>query len=100
MPVWEITGAEFTALDAHTSGISVRFPRVTKVRDDKTIKESTTLQELRVIFLFKLKSVCLCYLFQTLFENSRHGTDVSSLFGNSSKDTDVPGPSPKKVNHE
>jgi hypothetical protein len=101
MPVWEITGAEFTALDAHTSGISVRFPRVTKVRDDKTIKESTTLQELKVIFfLFELKSVCLCNLIQTLFENSRHGTDVSSLFGNSSKDANVPGPSPKKVNHE
>jgi len=100
MPVWEITGAEFTAHDAHTAGISVRFPRVTKVRDDKTIKESTNLQELRVIVLFELKSVCLLNLFQTLFENSRHGTDVSSLFGNSSKDTNEPGPSPKKVDRE
>jgi len=53
MPVWEITGAEFTSHDAHTAGISVRFPRVTKVRDDKTIKESTNLQELKVrLFTF------------------------------------------------
>jgi DNA ligase-3 len=48
MPVWEITGAEFTSHDVHTAGISVRFPRVTKIRDDKTFKEATNLHELRV----------------------------------------------------
>ncbi|CAB3374822.1 Hypothetical predicted protein [Cloeon dipterum] len=70
MPVWEITGAEFTAHDAHTAGISVRFPRVTKVRDDKTYKEATNLNELR-----------------TLFKNSRNGTDVSSIFGGDDEDS-------------
>jgi hypothetical protein len=43
-PVWEITGAEFSASDHHTaSRISIRFPRVTKERDDKTAAEATTL---------------------------------------------------------
>jgi hypothetical protein len=40
----EITGAEFSASDHHTaSRISIRFPRVTKERTDKTPAEATTL---------------------------------------------------------
>lgn len=32
-PVWEITGTEFSKAEAHTAdGISIRFPRVTKIR--------------------------------------------------------------------
>ena len=32
-PVWEISGAEFSKADLHTaSGISIRFPRVAKIR--------------------------------------------------------------------
>lgn len=51
MPVWEITGAEFTKSDHHTAdGISIRFPRITKQRDDKSYKEATNLQELNVLF--------------------------------------------------
>lgn len=51
MPVWEITGAEFTKSDHHTAdGISIRFPRITKQRDDKSFKEATNLQELNVLF--------------------------------------------------
>ena len=38
-PVWEVTGAEFSKAEIHTAaGISIRFPRVTKIRDDKTCK--------------------------------------------------------------
>jgi len=49
MPVWEITGAEFTQHDVHTAaGISIRFPRVTKIRDDKMWKTATSLPELKV----------------------------------------------------
>jgi DNA ligase-3 len=49
MPVWEITGAEFTQHEVHTaSGISIRFPRVTRIRDDKTWKTATSLPELKV----------------------------------------------------
>ncbi|CAF0902160.1 unnamed protein product [Rotaria sp. Silwood1] len=50
-PVWEITGAEFSKSKQHTAnGISIRFPRVTKVRDDKTWKEATDLDYLTVLF--------------------------------------------------
>ncbi|GFG28746.1 hypothetical protein Cfor_02993 [Coptotermes formosanus] len=51
MPVWEITGAEFTQHDVHTAaGISIRFPRVTKIRDDKMWKTATSLPELKDLF--------------------------------------------------
>lgn len=47
-PVWQIIGAEFTQHDVHTAdGISIRFPRVTKVRDDKNWESATNLDELR-----------------------------------------------------
>ena len=50
-PVWEVTGAEFTKNNVHTAhGISIRFPRVTKIRDDKNWETATTLQELLVLF--------------------------------------------------
>uniref|UniRef100_A0A1Y1KHU9 DNA ligase n=1 Tax=Photinus pyralis TaxID=7054 RepID=A0A1Y1KHU9_PHOPY len=50
-PVWEITGAEFTQHDVHTAdGISIRFPRVTKIRSDKSWKEATSLTELKKLF--------------------------------------------------
>ena len=69
-PVWEITvldifhldsiqlffsflfqGAEFSKSKQHTAnGISIRFPRVTKVREDKTWKEATNLQYLTELF--------------------------------------------------
>ncbi|KAG7169997.1 DNA ligase 3-like [Homarus americanus] len=47
-PVWEVTGAEFTRHQIHTAdGISIRFPRVTKERGDKTWEEATDLKELQ-----------------------------------------------------
>lgn len=51
MPVWEITGAEFTKAEAHTaSGISIRFPRITRRRSDKTAKEANDLAHLEDLF--------------------------------------------------
>jgi DNA ligase-3 len=48
-PVWEIIGAEFSKADIHTAdGISIRFPRIQKMRDDKTWKEATDLPRLQV----------------------------------------------------
>ena len=48
-PVWEITGAEFSKSTAHTAdGISVRFPRVTRIRDDKDWTNATDLERLKV----------------------------------------------------
>lgn len=44
--VWEITGAEFSISNKHTAGgYSVRFPRVTKIRDDKGVEDATTLSD-------------------------------------------------------
>lgn len=48
-PVWEITGAEFSKAEAHTAdGISIRFPRCTRIRDDKDWQTATNLQQLKV----------------------------------------------------
>lgn len=56
--MWEITGAEFTNQGVHTAdGISIRFPRVTRIRPDKTWSTATTLNELRDLFSKKPGSV-------------------------------------------
>ncbi|XP_015223255.1 DNA ligase 3 isoform X2 [Lepisosteus oculatus] len=50
-PVWEITGAEFSKAEAHTAdGISIRFPRCTRIRDDKDWQTATNLPQLRELF--------------------------------------------------
>ncbi|BFZ23274.1 hypothetical protein BsWGS_26312 [Bradybaena similaris] len=50
-PVWEIIGAEFSQAEIHTAdGISIRFPRIQKFRDDKTWKEATDLPRLKLLF--------------------------------------------------
>ncbi|KAL4707273.1 hypothetical protein ACJJTC_019811 [Scirpophaga incertulas] len=50
-PVWEITGTELTKANLHTAdGISVRFPRVTRIRDDKSWDSATNLEELKHIY--------------------------------------------------
>nr|XP_028563139.1 DNA ligase 3 [Podarcis muralis]XP_028563140.1 DNA ligase 3 [Podarcis muralis]XP_028563141.1 DNA ligase 3 [Podarcis muralis]XP_028563142.1 DNA ligase 3 [Podarcis muralis]XP_028563143.1 DNA ligase 3 [Podarcis muralis] len=57
-PVWEITGAEFSKAEAHTAdGISIRFPRCTRIRDDKDWATATSLPQLRELYqLSKEKS--------------------------------------------
>lgn len=50
-PVWEITGAEFTQHDVHTAnGISIRFPRVTRIRNDKNWESATNIHELQALY--------------------------------------------------
>lgn len=50
-PVWEITGAELTKNVVHTAdGISVRFPRVTRIRSDKDWEQATSLAELKELY--------------------------------------------------
>ncbi|CAK1544132.1 unnamed protein product [Leptosia nina] len=62
-PVWEITGTELTKANLHTAdGISVRFPRVTRIRNDKDWKTATNLVELK-----------------NLYNTSKEKTDVSLL---------------------
>ena len=50
--VWEIEGASFSISSNHTAdGISIRFPRIVKFRDDKDWTTATTLQELEALAL-------------------------------------------------
>uniref|UniRef100_A0AAQ5ZJV3 DNA ligase n=1 Tax=Amphiprion ocellaris TaxID=80972 RepID=A0AAQ5ZJV3_AMPOC len=50
-PVWEITGAEFSKSEMHTAdGISIRFPRMTRIRDDKDWKSATNLHQLKELY--------------------------------------------------
>lgn len=52
-PIWEITGAEFSKSEMHTAdGISIRFPRMTRIRDDKDWKSATNLHQLKVTFRY------------------------------------------------
>jgi len=49
-PVWEIAGAQFSESKHHTANkISIRFPRVTRIRDDKDFDSHTQLDELIAI---------------------------------------------------
>ncbi|XP_037027117.1 DNA ligase 3 [Bradysia coprophila] len=89
MPVFEITGAEFSKSDAHTAdGISIRFPRITKQRSDKSASDATSLEELK-----------------HLFEASKDGQNLHMLTDGLDDDdidikTTLQGSSPKKQKHE
>lgn len=55
-PVWEITGAGFSRSGSHTAGasttqegISIRFPRITRQRPDKTWREATDVPRLEAL---------------------------------------------------
>lgn len=59
-PVWEITGAEFSKSEMHTAdGISIRFPRMTRIRDDKDWKSATNLHQLKVGFYDSDSALCV-----------------------------------------
>lgn len=63
-PVWEITGAEFTSSTTHTAaGVSIRFPRVTRIRSDKDWNTATDLERLKV-------HVRLSILVQSAYQDS------------------------------
>ncbi|GAB1868521.1 DNA ligase [Camponotus japonicus] len=91
-PVWEITGAEFTNQGVHTAdGISIRFPRVTRIRHDKDWSTATSLNELRGLFKKKSDSVDFSHLLETL-------ADVKDTEKKSPrKRSSDPATSPRKV---
>lgn len=79
MPVWEITGAEFTKAEAHTaSGISIRFPRITRQRSDKTAKEANDLAHLEDLFDASKKNVNVDLLLADCDEEEKPGSSRSS----------------------
>ena len=61
-PVWEISGAEFSKADIHTAGgISIRFPRITKFRDDKNWQNATDVGEESCLSKFICYSLINCF---------------------------------------
>lgn len=56
--VWEIRGADFTLSPVYPAaaglvsdrGISVRFPRMIKRRDDKSVEQATTAEQLAELY--------------------------------------------------
>lgn len=58
-----VSGTELTKANLHTAdGISVRFPRVTKIRDDKDWKTATNLEELKHLYVTSKEKVDLSLL--------------------------------------
>lgn len=49
-PIWEIKAAEYTLSTSAGAGISMRFPRVVKTREDKDWKTATNLAELTALY--------------------------------------------------
>ncbi|XP_050527084.1 DNA ligase 3 isoform X1 [Daktulosphaira vitifoliae] len=91
MPVWEISGAEFSQADIHTAnGISIRFPRVTKIRDDKHWESATSLSELQNLFNLSKKTENL-----NIFSKNCSGDSHSSPSKDSDSDNSSLTPSPK-----
>ncbi|KOX79317.1 DNA ligase 3 [Melipona quadrifasciata] len=75
-PVWEITGAEFTNQGVHTAdGISIRFPRVTRIRHDKDWSTATSLNSLRRLFKRSSESIDLGLLLPPSSECERESDD-------------------------
>jgi len=48
--VVEIAADEITKSPTHTAGLALRFPRLVRFRDDKSVEEVTTLSEVKKLF--------------------------------------------------
>lgn len=46
----ELAGDDLTESPIHTSGYALRFPRLVKFRDDKGVKEATTIEEIKTLY--------------------------------------------------
>ncbi|XP_028136792.1 DNA ligase 3 [Diabrotica virgifera virgifera] len=93
-PVWEITGAEFSKNVVHTAnGISIRFPRVTKIRDDKDVQTATDLHELVKLYNASAENIDVSLLTKDL-DSSQNDKPAKSP--QKRKNTDSPETSPSK----
>ncbi|XP_068187083.1 DNA ligase 3 [Antennarius striatus] len=89
-PVWEITGAEFSKSEMHTAdGISIRFPRMTRVRDDKDWKTATNLHQLKELYRISKENSD----FQVSAGPSASKDDKSSSGGDSGGNSPAPSSS-------
>jgi len=48
--VWEVKAYEITESDSYSSGLSLRFPRLLRLREDKDVAEATSLSQLEHLF--------------------------------------------------
>ncbi|XP_023599145.1 DNA ligase 3 isoform X5 [Myotis lucifugus] len=84
--VWEITGAEFSKSEAHTAdGISIRFPRCTRIRDDKDWKSATNLPQLKTTQT--TSEAVLPPPPQELYQLSKERADFTVVAGNEGSST-------------
>lgn len=98
-PVWEITGAEFTKHQIHTAdGISIRFPRVTRERDDKDWESATSLSQLKD--LYQASKECLNLDGLTGGDDEDSGVGVGSAVSKTPSPSSSASPSPAKKNEE
>ncbi|KAK5858262.1 hypothetical protein PBY51_002415 [Eleginops maclovinus] len=97
-PVWEITGAEFSKSEMHTAdGISIRFPRMTRVRDDKDWKTATNLDQLRELFRISKENSDF-KVTAGPSANDGKGSSGGDSGGSSPSSSSHAGPPPKKTN--
>ncbi len=91
-PVWEVVGSEFSKSDRHSAdGISIRFPRVTKIRGKIRGSHVCHLKNNTSSLCYKLKNVILIRMtddkdykthtnlveLKALVASSKEGTDMS-----------------------
>ncbi|XP_042897129.1 DNA ligase 3 [Parasteatoda tepidariorum] len=100
--VWEITGAEFTQTDIHSAkGISIRFPRLTKVRSDKTWKEATNLEELEDLYKISKQTSDIVGLTYNEDDEQNNAADEGSSSSNEKSPVkDTKSPSSKKLKQD
>ncbi|XP_063060071.1 DNA ligase 3 [Engraulis encrasicolus] len=93
-PVWEITGAEFSKSEMHTAdGISIRFPRMTRIRDDKDWKTATNLPQLKELFRISKERTD----FEVTAGQSKDDKDDENSSGGASGGSSPPSTSQKKT---
>lgn len=103
--MWEITGAEFTNQGVHTAdGISIRFPRVTRIRPDKDWSSAITLNELRNLFKKNSESIDLTLLLPSTskkeIDKRKTSEEDSSFLSTKAKREDERSKSPTRKNKD
>lgn len=96
-PVWEITGAEFSKSEMHTAdGISIRFPRMTRIRDDKDWKTATNLHQLKELYRISKENCDFQVTAGPSTSNDDKGSSGGDSGGNSPSSSRTSAP-PKKT---
>ncbi|XP_056252950.1 DNA ligase 3 [Seriola aureovittata] len=99
-PVWEITGAEFSKSEMHTAdGISIRFPRMTRIRDDKDWKSATNLHQLKELYRISKENCDFKVTAGPSTSNDDKGSSGGDSGGNSPSPSSQRGAPPKKASN-